>query len=142
MTDGEAPQTPPPARPGWRTHPLAKRLPVLLLLALGLWLWKVTTPPTREVVWQFDGYGWGEVRAIDFQVMDPQGTLVEREERFFGPAGPPPELRAQWDLPPGTYRALLFIKREGRATRERVEEPLTVGEEQYVLRKVRLPADR
>lgn len=64
MTDGEAPQTPPapapepPLEPGrrtWRTHPLAKRLPVLLLVALGLWLWQTTGTPTRELVWQLDG---------------------------------------------------------------------------------------
>jgi hypothetical protein len=143
MTDGAAPQTPPPSeRRSWRTHPLARRLPVLLLVALGLWLWQVTGTPTRELVWQFDGYGWGDVRAIDFQVLDPEGKILEREERMFGPTGPPAELTLKWELPPGTYRTLLFVKLQGREPRTQLVETLTVGDEEYIVRRLRLPASR
>jgi hypothetical protein len=151
MTDGEAPKTAPetpptpapaPARPSWRKHPLARRLPVLLLAALGFWLWKVTGTPTREMVWQFDGYGWGDVRAIDFQVMGPDGKLVEREERMFGPTGPPVELKMEWSLPAGTYRTLLFVKLHNREPRTQLVDTLTVGDEEYIVRRLRLPASR
>lgn len=147
MTEGEAPQTPPapapePERRSWRTHPLAKRLPVLLLLALGVWLWRVTGTPTRELVWQLDGYGWEDVRAIDFQVMNPEGQLVEREERMFGAAGPPVEITTKWELPEGTYQTRLFVKLQGRETRTQLVDTLTVGDEEYIVRRLRLPASR
>ncbi len=137
-------ETAPPAseRGAWRRHPLAKRLPVLLLAALGFWLWQVTGTPDRELVWQFEGPGWSEVRAIDFQVMGADGALLEREEHFFGAQGPPAELTTKLDLEAGTYRTLLFVKREGREQRTQLVEPLTVGEETYILRRLRLPANR
>lgn len=145
---GESPETPatPPATPAperrsWRTHPLARRLPLLLLVALGVWLWRVTATPSREVVWQFDGPGWSEVRAIDFQMTSPSGELVEREERFFS-AGPPPEVTTKMDLEAGTYRVLLFVKREGEEQRTRLVDTVTVGDEAYIVRRVRLPANR
>lgn len=148
MTEGEAPQppapspAPPPGRPNWRKHPLAKRLPILLFAALGFWLWKHTGTPTRDVVWQFDGYGWGEVRAIDFQVTDAEGHIVEREERFFGKAGPPPELTTKMELPAGTYQTRLFVKREGQEQRALLVEPLTLSDETYSVHRVRLPGNR
>jgi hypothetical protein len=147
MTGGEAPKTAPetppaPARRGWRGHPLAKRLPVLLIVALGLWLWQTTGTPTREMVWQLDGYGWGDVRAIDFQVLGPEGRILEREERMFGPAGPPVEITTKWELPAGTYRALLFVKLQGREPRTQLVDTLTVGDEEYIVRRLRLPASR
>ena len=141
MTDGEAPQASEHKR-GWRTHPLAKRLLLVLIIGLGVWLWQVTATPTRELVWQFDGYGWGEVGAIDFQVQSPDGEIVEREERFFGPAGPPPELTLEWELPAGLYRTLLFVKLEGQEQRIPLVDTLTIGGEKYIVRKLRLPANR
>lgn len=145
MTDGAAPQAPAPEPErgrGWRTHPLAKRLVLLVLVGVGVWLWQVTGTPRREVVWQFDGFGWGEVRAIDFQVERPDGTLVEREEHFFGPAGPPPSLTLEWELPAGQYRTLVFVKREGQEERTPLVEPLALGDEAYIVRRLRLPANR
>jgi hypothetical protein len=146
MTAGaETPEpatSPAPERRGWRRHPLAKRLPLLVLVALGMWLWQTTATPSREVVWQFEGPGWSEVRAIDFQLADPSGELVEREERFFGPSGPPPELTLKMELEAGTYRTRLFVRHEGREQRTQLVETLTVGDEAYILRRVRLPANR
>lgn len=142
-----APAPPPPEsrpaagaeRPGWRSRPLAKRLPLLILAALGLWLWRVTGTPERELVFQLEGPGWGDVRAIDLQVMGGEdGQLLKREERFFA-SGPPPEVTFKVDLPEGPGRALLFLKREGQAERVRLVQDLTVGEEQYIVRQLRLP---
>jgi hypothetical protein len=131
----------PGARPGWRSHPLMKRLPLLVLAALGLWLWQTTGTPERELVWRLDGSAWSSVRGLDFQVMDAEGKILKREERFFTGA-PPFEVTLKVALPEGTYRTLIFVKEEGRPTRPPLEESLTIGEEQYVLRTLRLPASR
>jgi hypothetical protein len=117
-----------------------KRLPLLVLAGLALWLWQETGTPERELVWQLEGTGWNTVRGLDFQVTGPDGQILKREERFFSTA-PPAEVTLKVDLPEGSYRALIFVKEPGRPTRPLVE-PLTIGEEQYVLRKLRLPASR
>jgi hypothetical protein len=140
-TPASASEAPAPERRSWRGHPLARRLPLLLLVGLGVWLWRVTDSPAREIVLQLDGPGWSEVRAIDLQVVGPAGELLEREERFFR-EGPPPELTTKLDLEAGTYRVQLFVKREGREERTRLVDTVTVGDETYVVRRVRLPASR
>jgi hypothetical protein len=120
---------------------LGKRLPLLVMAALGVWLWQTTGTPERELVWQLDGSGWSAVRALDFQVTAPDGKILKREERFFSGA-PPYEVTLKVDLPEGTYRTLIFVKEEGRPTRPPLVESLTIGSEQYVLRTLRLPAIR
>lgn len=129
----------PPPRPNERKSALAKRLPLLLLVALGLYLWQVTGTPERDVAFQLAGPGWASVRAVDLQISDPEGQLLKREERFF-PTGPPPELTYKVDLPEGTWDAALFVKREGSDARVRLETELVVGEEQYIVRQLQLPA--
>lgn len=118
-----------------------KRLPLLVLAALGVWLWQTTGTPERELVWQLDGSGWAAVRALDFQVTAPDGKILKREERFFTGA-PPHEVTLKVELPEGTYRALIFVKEENRPTRPPLVESLTIGSELYVLRTLRLPAIR
>jgi hypothetical protein len=129
------------ARQGWRDRPLMKRLPLLVLVGLGFWLWKVTGTPERELVWQLDGAGWSAVRGLEFQVLGANGQIVKREERFFS-AAPPAEVTLKVDLPEGSYRAFIFVKEEGHPTRPPLVESLTIGPEQYVLRRLRLPASR
>ncbi|MDY7231100.1 hypothetical protein [Hyalangium rubrum] len=131
----------PEARPSWRNHPMMKRLPLLVLAGLGLWLWQVTRTPERELVWQLDGSGWGAVRSLDFQVTAEDGRIVKREERFFSEA-PPAEVKVKVDLPEGTYRALIFVKEPGRPTRPPLVESFALGEDQYVIRRLRLPPSR
>jgi hypothetical protein len=118
-----------------------KRLPLLVLAALGLWLWQTTSTPERELVWRLDGSGWSAVRGLDFQVTGADGKILKREERFFS-AAPPPEVTLKVALPEGSYQTLIFVKEEGRPTRPPLVEPLTIGQEQYVLRTLRLPASR
>ena len=133
------PSAPVPERRGWRSHPLAKRLPLLLLVALGFWLWRSTETPERELRLQLDGPGWSAARALDFQVVEEDsGKVLKREERFFA-SGPPPEVTFAVDLPQGTWRARFFVKLEGREARVRLDESLVVGEDRYIVRQLRLP---
>ncbi|GHG95674.1 hypothetical protein [Comamonas sp. JC664] len=129
----------PPPRPQERKSALAKRLPLLLLVGLGLYLWQVTGTPERDVAFQLAGPGWASVRAVDLQISDAEGKLLKREERFF-PSGPPPELAYKVDLPEGTWDAELFVKREGSDARVRLETPLVVGEDRFIVRELQLPA--
>ncbi|MCY1003760.1 hypothetical protein OWM54_42110 [Myxococcus sp. MISCRS1] len=141
MADTPPPETPAaPARKGFRSSPLAKRLPLLLAVGLGLWLWQVTGIPERELVIHPSGDGWRQARAVDLQVSGADGELIKREERFFGDTGAPPELTFKVDLPEGDFRAVFFVKLAGREERQRVEERLSVGEERYIVRQVELPA--
>ncbi len=128
-------------RTGWRGHPLMKRLPLLVLVAVGMWLWRVTGTPERELVWQLDGAGWSTVRALDFQVTGADGRIIKREERFFTTA-PPPEVTLKLELPEGSYRTLIFVKEEGHTARPPLVEPLTIGTEEQVIRRLRLSASR
>jgi hypothetical protein len=122
----------------WRSSPFAKRLPLLVLAAIGLWLWQHTGTPEHELHLQFEGPGWSAVRALDLQVVDEEGKALKREERFYA-SGPPPEETFKVDIPEGSWRARLYVKVEGREERVRLEEPLVVGEDVYIVRQLRLP---
>jgi hypothetical protein len=130
------------AKPAARgRHPLLRRLPLLVLLGGGLWLWRATEPPEHSLVWRLDGTGWSAVRGLEFQLTGPDGQILKREEHFF-PAAPPSEVTLKVDLPEGTYRTLIFVKEPGQPTRPPLVEGLTIGEEPYILKTLRLPASR
>ncbi len=129
-------------RRSWRQHPLLRRLPLLVLVALGLWLWQVTNVPDRELVWHLEGPGWGEIRAVEFQIKDEGGELVRREERFFTGA-PPASLTVKTELPAGTYQVWVFARGEqGPMRPPRVEKLTLGGEETHVERGLRVPPSR
>ncbi|RKG82656.1 hypothetical protein D7V88_24990 [Corallococcus terminator] len=130
-----------PAKPrgAWRTHPLPKRLALIAIVAVGLWLWKATDVPERQLILQLDGAGWSDVRAMDLQVLDPEERILKREERFFT-SGPPPEVTFKMNLPEGTFRTLLFLKMRDSEQRVRLEERVSVGEGEAIVRQLRLPA--
>jgi hypothetical protein len=133
--------TPPvstPERGHWRSSPLVKRLPLLILAGFGLWLWQHTGKPEHELRLQFDGTGWGVARALDLQVVDDEGKVLKREERFYT-SGPPPEETFALDVPEGTWRVRIFVKLEGFERRLKLEESLEVGEEPYIVRQLRMP---
>ncbi|MBZ4374722.1 hypothetical protein [Corallococcus sp. AS-1-6] len=137
----EAPAPPAPETPRrtWRTHPLPKRLALIAIVALGLWLWRVTDVPERQLIYRLEGDGWGDVRALDLQVLDSEEHIVKREERFFAD-GPPMEVTFKVDLPEGTFRTLLFLQVEGREKRDVIRGRLMVGEAKAIVVPLRLPA--
>jgi hypothetical protein len=129
-------------RRNWRKHPLLRRLPVLLLAALGLWLWKGVDAPERELVWRLEGPGWSEIRALDLQVKNADGELVKRETHAF-PAGPPDALGLKTELPSGTYEVWVFARGESGPSRPPRVERLTLGDEDVrVERGLRVPVSR
>jgi hypothetical protein len=139
----EVPGTPAPEAPAprrtWRTHPLPKRLALIAIVALGLWLWRVTDMPERQLIYRLEGDDWGDVRAMDLQVLDAEEHIVKREERFFT-SGPTPEVTFQVDLPEGTFRTLMFLQVDGRPQRDVVRGRLMVGEAKAIVIPLRVPA--
>ena len=128
-------------RRDWRNHPLFKRLPLLLLMGVGLWLWQASDTPERELVWRLEGPGWRELRGVELQVKDADGELRKREEHFFS-AAPPDSVTMKVDLPAGTYQVWVFERREGGTSRPRVES-LTLGPEDTRVERGRwAPASR
>ena len=126
----------------WRQHPLLRRLPVLVLVALGLWWWKSTHAPERELVWWLEGPGWSDVRALDFQVKTEQGELLKRETRAFS-HGPPDSLGLKVDLPAGAYEVWIFARGERGDSRPLQVEHLNLGDEEVrVEQRLRAPGSR
>jgi hypothetical protein len=129
-------------RRSWRHHPLVKRLPVLLLLGLGLWLWQRTEVPERELVWRLEGPGWSDIRVLEFQLKTPEGELLKREKRFFQ-AAPPDSLTLKAQLPSGRYEVWVFARGEGGLSRPPRVERLSLGDEDVrVERWLRVPTSR
>ncbi|HEX8435282.1 hypothetical protein [Archangium sp.] len=130
-------------RRDWRKHPLLRRLPVLLLVALGLWLWKGSDVPERELVWRLDGPGWSDIRVLEFQVKAEDGELLKREEHRLREAAPPSSITQEMALPSGRYEVWVFARgAEGPSRPPRVER-LTLGDEDVrVERGLRVPASR
>jgi hypothetical protein len=129
-------------RRNWRQHPLLRRLPLLLLLVLGLWWWKGSGVSERELVWRLEGPGWSDIRALDVQVKDAEGELVKRVTLTF-PNGPPASLSVKAELAPGTYEVWVFPRgQHGPSLPPRVEH-LTLGAEDLrVERNLRMAGSR
>ncbi|RKG68488.1 hypothetical protein D7W79_34090 [Corallococcus exercitus] len=120
---------------------MPKRLALIAIVAVGLWLWKATDLPERQLIFQLTGDGWSGVRAVDLQVLDDEEHILKREERFFA-NGPPPEVTFKMRLPEGTFRTLLFVKVEGREKRDVVRGRLMVGESTAIVVPLRLPGNK
>ena len=131
-----------PGGGGWRRHPLVRRLPVLALLALGLWWWRDVRAPERELVWRLEGPGWSEVRTLDVQVKDAGGELVKRSVFTF-PSGPPATVSLKAELARGTYEVWVFSRAERGPSPPPWVESLVLGdEESRVERGVRRSGSR
>ena len=129
-------------RASWRRHPLARRLPLLVLVLVGAWWFKQTNVPERELVWRLEGAGWSAIRSVDVQVRDAAGELVKRETHSFTGA-PPPELSVKADLAPGRYDVWVFARgASGPSLPPRVDSLLLGDEEVRVVHDLRAPANR
>lgn len=130
-------------RRSWRSHPLMRRLPVLLLLVLGVWLWERSEAPERELVWRLEGPGWSEIRSLEFQLKAPDGELLKREVYSLQGGVPDSITLKTKDLPSGRYEVWVFARGEEGPSRSPRVEPLTLGDEDtHLQRGLRVPASR
>lgn len=134
-----APEPEAPRR-SWRSHPLLKRLPILIVAAAGFWLWDATKVPERELVWHLEGPGWARVQSLELQVLGEGEELLKREERFF-PEGAPGDVVVPLALRPGSYRVRFFLRTPEGTLPARVES-LTLGDEPRVEHSLWLAARR
>lgn len=118
-----------------RTHPILSRLPLLIVVALGYWLYMdPSAPSTRELVFQLGGPEREEVRTLEIQVIDEKGIVLERAQRFFDSA-PPTEVRLEARLPRETFELRLFARdRDGHPLAIQRRELEITERKTYVLR--------
>lgn len=92
---------------------LLRRLPFLLLAALGIWLWKGASgsfPVARELVIALPA-GGPPIREVDLQLYDGD-VLLKREVRSAA-SGLAGDLTAEVSLRDGEYRMQLYLLRAG-----------------------------
>lgn len=115
----------PPERRPWFKHPLVRRLPLLLVAAVGIWLFQ-SRGSERTLIWQLPR-DRAQITQLEVQLWDAEGTLLKRETFFFE-SGAPAEVPQKVTLPEGTYQAQIFIGRSGAPTRG-IERALKVDAE-------------
>ena len=109
-------------------HPLVKRLPFLILVAVGLLIWRTGyLPHQRDLV--FDVPQDPTIREIDVQIY--QGDDLIKRETFFLPNGPQGSLESHLSIGRGHYSVRTWVKRDGRAP-ESGDQPLEVRGEDVV----------
>lgn len=91
----------------WFKHPLVRRLPLLLVAAIGIWLWR-SEGSERTLIWQLPR-DRAELVSFEVQLLDDRGTLVKREGFFFQRGAAPAEVPQKLKLKSGAYQAQAFF---------------------------------
>ncbi len=116
-----------------RRHPLGRRLPLLLGVLLGLWLWKGgfgALPTSRELVWQLPESA-PALKSVEVQLWE-NGALLKREQQAWGP-GHGRDLVQKLNLKSGDYQARAFLFREGAEQPEAISRGLHLDSEETVV---------
>lgn len=123
---GTAPET--PLRRAMR-HPLVRRLPLLIVGILGIWMWRSSVGSEREVIYRL-APGFGEADRVEIQLRDDEGNLVKREVWFFDdqPAG---DLTQKLQLRSGEYQAQVFVSNDGST--QTVQVPLNIDADTIIV---------
>lgn len=111
---------------------LLRRLPVLLFVAVGIWLYKSNLfPQERTLRWQ-TGQSRALIRGVELQLWSLEGELLKREQ-FALPSGAPAEVVQTVPLSEGKYDARYVIDREGSAQEAGARELRVDEAAEYVL---------
>ncbi len=104
MTEGAPPR---PRTPLWR------RLPLLAVVALGLWLWQGgagVVPVQHTLIWKVPG-SYASIRKVETQLWDGDHLLVRAELQT--PKGLTLDPERTLTIARGRYRSELLVWREG-----------------------------
>jgi hypothetical protein len=112
---------------------LLRRLPILGVVAVGLWLWQggagfVAVP--HDLIWKIPG-SYGSIRRLEVQLWDGERLLTRTELQT--PQGLTMDPQKTLTLPRGTYRSEVLIWREGAQQPEVSRFNVEVGSETTVL---------
>ena len=111
-------------RAGPLRHPFLRRVPLLLLLLAGAFLWRSALfPQPRTLVWELPASL--SVTRAEAQLWKGD-ALVARSEWPNGPSGP---LVQQLQLRGGVYRALTFLELPDGGTEQHAQTVQVGGEE-------------
>jgi hypothetical protein len=111
-------------------HPLLRRLPLLIVAVIGIWLWQTSVGSERQLIWQIPA-SIGAVEQVEIQLRDEGGELVKREAWFFE-SRRPGELTQEVKLRSGQYLAQIFLTREGKT--RTVQVPVNIDGDIVVVR--------
>lgn len=115
-----------------RSSPLWKRLPFLLVVAVGLLIWKTGyMPKDRTLVWDLPDDP--SIRGVEVQLYD--GHELLKREQFFFPSGPSGKLEEHVRLGRGDYQVRFVVTRDGQPLRSS-QQPLQLRSEEVVERPV------
>ncbi len=126
MSEPPSPE-PPPSRPSWRQHPLVRRLPLLVVAAIGLFFLLPQAPREVELDYDFGTYGRGATR-VEIEIRDARGVGVRRTERKLAP-GTTREVQ-HLRLERGAYRVTLTFT--SSAGSEKAERDFSVRDEEVI----------
>lgn len=94
--------------------PLLVRLPLIIALVLGAWLWKGglgLLPSERDLTWKLGG-DYASIRRVELQVWD--GAEMLTREELAMPKGAMADPSQKLPLRQGEYSAKIFVWREGK----------------------------
>jgi hypothetical protein len=112
------------------THPLVKRLPWLILVVIGIAIFKSGyLPAKRELVWRMPADP--AIREVEVQLYD--GDELLKREAFSLPKGPVGDLVEEIHLGRGQYVARLFVRRDGGAVQTAAVPFQVAGDEVIAL---------
>ncbi|MBI3183189.1 MAG: hypothetical protein HYZ28_13715 [Myxococcales bacterium] len=113
-----------------------KRLPLLLVALVGLWLWKGgggLFPTGRELVYELPIDS--TIREVEIQLWDGE-ELLKREAISFAD-GPAPSVVQKLPLKEGEYLARVFIRRRDAGSPEAFSRKVHVGDAETVVTSLR-----
>jgi len=116
-----------------RFTPLWKRLPFLLLVAVGVLIWRTGyMPKDRTLVWDLPDDA--SIRQVEVQLYEGEDLL--KREQFFFPDGPRAKVEEHVKLGRGDYQVRFVFEREGKPLQSR-HLTLHLTNEEVVERPVR-----
>lgn len=134
MTDEQRPAPESPAAPAKKKRSaLFVRLPLILSVVFGLWIWRGgggLVIAERELVFQMPA-DRADLKRFEFQLYEGE-ALIKRGEYSFTSMGAPADLRSKIQLKQGAYPVKLFSW-YGSEPKAVIQEVRVADEEQVVV---------